>query len=161
MEEIGVLFVCLGNICRSPTAEAVFSKKVADGGLRHRIRIDSCGIGGWHVGQAPDSRATMYASQRGYDLSALRARQLESADFVRFDFILPMDRSNLQDLQRACPGEFAGELRLFLEYSERFSALEEVPDPYFGGDQGFERVLDLIEDASEGLLGYLGKHCFE
>lgn len=146
-----VLFVCLGNICRSPTAHGVFAALVKRGGLAESIEVDSCGTGGWHVGEPPDPRATMEAGARGYDLRPLRARQLRADDFRRFDYILAMDASNLAELQAVRPAGFSGHLGLFLEFAPGREQ-REVPDPYYGGDEGFAHVLDLVEEASEGLL---------
>ena len=146
-----VLFVCLGNICRSPTAHGVFSAQVAEAGLAGRIAIDSAGTGAWHVGEPPDGRATAAALQRGYDLSGLRARQVDPADFERFHYILAMDRSNLSHLEAMRPAGYRGHLGLFLDFHPR-PPTREVPDPYYGGDRGFEEVLDLVERAGRGLL---------
>jgi protein-tyrosine phosphatase len=145
-----VLFVCLGNICRSPTAEGVFRHRLREAGLEARVEVDSAGTGDWHVGKAPDLRTRQAALRRGYDLSALRARQVAGDDFRRFDLILAMDGSNLQHLQRMRPSADAAELDLFLRRYQL--ALDEVPDPYYGGEDGFEQVLDLIELASDALL---------
>ncbi|CAE6910510.1 low molecular weight protein-tyrosine-phosphatase [Ectopseudomonas khazarica] len=145
-----VLFVCLGNICRSPTAEGVFRHKLRAAGLEGQVQVDSAGTGDWHVGKAPDSRTRQAAQRRGYDLSAQRARQVEVADFQRFDLILAMDQSNLRNLQALRPAGARADLDLYLR---RFDlALDEVPDPYYGGEDGFEQVLDLIEQASDALL---------
>jgi protein-tyrosine phosphatase len=144
-----ILFVCLGNICRSPTAEAVFTAKAISSGLNH-LTIDSAGTGNWHQGHPPDERATAHAAKRGYDLTPLRARQVTTSDFEKFDFILAMDRQNERDLKRIAPNETAHKIKLFLQFGQ--STETEVPDPYYGGAQGFEHVLDLIEDASEGLI---------
>jgi len=146
-----VLFVCLGNICRSPTAHGLFQHKVEHAGLSDTVHIESAGTGAWHVGKSPDARAQAKAAERGYDLSHIRARQVAPSDFERFDYILAMDESNLDDLQRMAPANFPGQLRLFLDFSDQV-AQREVPDPYYGGDQGFERVLDLVERACDGLL---------
>jgi protein-tyrosine phosphatase len=146
-----VLFVCLGNICRSPTAHGVFEAMVRERGMESRIEVDSCGTGDWHVGHSPDKRAAAEAAQRGYDLSHLRARQVNVADFEQFDYILAMDRQNLTDLEAMRPSHFSGHLGLFLPFAAG-SGYEEVPDPYYGGDEGFTRVLDMVEAASEGLL---------
>ncbi len=148
---VGVLFVCLGNICRSPTAHGVFERLVSERGMAHAIRVDSCGTGDWHVGHAPDRRAAAEARRRGYELDHLRARQVERADFDRFDYILAMDRSNLADLEAMRPAGFDGHLGLFLAFAPR-AGIAEVPDPYYGAEDGFARVLDLVEAASEGLL---------
>ncbi len=150
-QTIGVLFVCLGNICRSPTAHGVFESLVAERGLARSIRVDSCGTGDWHVGHPPDRRAAAEARRRGYDLDHLRARQVEPADFDRFHYILAMDRMNLADLESMRPSRFDGHLGLFLAFAPA-SGVAEVPDPYYGGDTGFSRVLDLVEAASVGLL---------
>lgn len=145
-----VLFVCLGNICRSPTAEGVLRHKLREAGLEGRIEVDSAGTGDWHVGKAADIRTRQAAQQRGYDLSALRGRQVKSEDFHAFDLILAMDNSNLHDLQQLRPGNGAAELDLFLRRYQL--ALDEVPDPYYGGDAGFAQVLDLIEQACDALV---------
>lgn len=145
-----VLFVCLGNICRSPTAHGVFAYLVRQQKLEQLISIDSAGTGEWHIGKTPDKRSSAAALQRGYDLSVLRARQVNAADFQRFDYILAMDRQNLRDLQQVQPVNFAGELALFLSYGD--SGELEVPDPYYGNGEGFERVLDLVENASQHFL---------
>ncbi len=146
-----VLFVCLGNICRSPTAHGVFARQVADAGLAEEIVVDSAGTGAWHVGEPPDGRATEAARARGYDLGWLRARQVSPADFERFDYILVMDKNNLGHLQAMQPAEYGGHLGLFLDFHPH-PPVREVPDPYYGGDDGFDRVLDLVEEASRGLL---------
>lgn len=151
MEQIGILMVCMGNICRSPTAEGVFRRRLKDAGLEKSVRLDSAGTHAYHVGNAPDPRARNAAAQRGYDLNGLRGRQVSARDFEEFDLILAMDEENLENLRHACPMDQAHKLRLFLSYSERYRG-KEVPDPYYGGPQGFDRVLDMIEDASDGLL---------
>ena len=150
-----VLFVCLGNICRSPTADAVFRAQVARAGLRDAVQVDSCGTAAYHVGEAPDARASAAAARRGYDLSSLRARQFEVGDFERFDYILPMDESNLAHLAARRPAVYRGHLGLFLELAPELGR-REVPDPYYGGERGFEEVLDLVETAGERLLAELG-----
>ncbi len=146
-----VLFVCMGNICRSPTAEAVFRAAIEQQNLGARIRADSAGIGDWHVGAPPDRRAIAAARRRGYDLAALRARQVEVADFARFGWILAMDRGNLRELEAMRPHAFTGHLGLFLDLAPGLG-VREVPDPYYGGTDGFERVLDLVEKASAALI---------
>lgn len=151
---VGVLFVCLGNICRSPTAHGVFLQHVQRLGLQERIRVDSAGTGDWHIGRAPDQRTAAAALQRGYDLSELRARQVSSDDFSQFEYILAMDAENLRNLQRMCPPDFTGELKLFLEFGDD-SAYSEVPDPYYGDAADFERVVDLVENAATGLLQHI------
>jgi protein-tyrosine phosphatase len=146
-----ILFVCLGNICRSPTAEAVFRARAARAGLADRLEIDSAGTGDWHVGQPPDRRAIAAAATRGYDLASLRARQVAGDDFHRFSWILAMDRANLRDLSALRPRAFAGHLGLFLDVAPELD-VQEVPDPYYGAADGFDRVLDLIEVASDALI---------
>jgi protein-tyrosine phosphatase len=148
---IGVLFVCTGNICRSPTAEGIFRKLVADAGLSETIVAESAGTHGYHVGEPPDPRSREAAAERGYDLSGLRARKLERADLERFDFIVAMDRGHLATLSRLAGSGAAQKLRLMMSYSTCFRE-EDVPDPYYGGPEDFERVLDLLEDAALGLL---------
>lgn len=151
MKKYSVLMVCTGNICRSPTADGVLRHWLDKVGLSEQVTVDSAGTQHYHTGQAPDPRAQMHAEQRGYDLSELRARQIEPHDFQYFDLVLAMDRSHLAVLNRLCPDEHKNKVRLFLEYA-RHSSHKEVPDPYYGGAAGFERVLDLIEDACAGLL---------
>lgn len=151
---IRVLFVCMGNICRSPTAEGVFRHLVAQHGLSGQVEIDSAGTHDYHLGAPPDARAQAAAARRGYDLSALRARQVTAADFTRFDYLLAMDEDNLAILQRQCPETHRDRVRLFLDFAEGVS-LREVPDPYYGGPQGFEEVLDLAENAAGGLLHHI------
>ena len=151
-----ILFVCMGNICRSPTAEGVTRTLAERSGMATGFEFDSAGTHGYHIGKAPDARASKAAALRGYDLSSLKARQVNDNDFVRFDRILAMDRDNLDLLKRACPTEHQGKLGLLLEFSSNH-AEDEVPDPYYGGPEGFERVLDLIEDAAHGLLTRSGQ----
>lgn len=149
--ERSVLFVCMGNICRSPTAESVFRAHAERAGIGDQLVIESAGIGDWHVGQRPDERAILHARRRGYDLSKLRARQVLVEDFHRFGWILAMDRRNLGDLKHLCPDDFAGHVGLFLDLVPEIGR-REVPDPYFGGAEGFETVLELTERASVALL---------
>ncbi|AXM95876.1 low molecular weight protein-tyrosine-phosphatase [Pseudomonas plecoglossicida] len=145
-----VLFVCLGNICRSPTAEGVLRHQLQVAGLAEQVHVASAGTGDWHVGKAPDSRTCKAALARGYDLSAQRAQQVKVAHFAEYDLVLAMDESNLGHLQAMRPQTAVGELDLFLR---RYgAALDEVPDPYYGGSDGFEQVLDLIEAACRELV---------
>lgn len=153
---IRILFVCMGNICRSPTAEGVTRALAQRHGVAGLFEFDSAGTHGYHIGNPPDRRAQQAAAGRGYDLSPLRARQVDHHDFVRFDHILAMDRDNLELLRQSCPAEHRGKLRLFLDFAAD-SATDEVPDPYYGGVAGFERVLDLVEHAAAGLLRDLAK----
>lgn len=152
-----VLFICLGNICRSPTAEGVFRHLIEKRGLQDQITIDSAGTGDWHIGKGADARAIQAALSRGYDLSSLRARQAIAEDFHQFDYILAMDNANLRDLRQLAPRDYHGHLGLFLDFA-RGRDYSEVPDPYYGDGEGFELVLDLIEDASEGLLQHIMRH---
>ncbi len=147
---VSVLFVCLGNICRSPSAEGVFRKVVEQAGLSDQVRIDSCGTGNWHVGKSPDNRAQQAAARRGIDIGGLRARQFAPSDLEDFDYVLVMDHANLRDVKEVWQRHGGNEPELFLSYGT--SDELEVPDPYYGGHQGFEIVLDLIQEASEGLL---------
>jgi len=151
---IRVLLVCAGNICRSPTAESVFRYLLQAEKLAGSIEVDSAGTYGDHVGEAPDERAQSAAARRGYDLSGLRARAVGAADFSRFDLILAMDRHCLAALERLCPARRIGQLGLFMDYAKVF-ADDEVPDPYYNTDRGFEIVLDMVEDAARGLLDAL------
>jgi protein-tyrosine phosphatase len=141
----------MGNICRSPTAVGVFQSTVARAGLAARIRAESAGIGNWHKGSPPDERAILAARRRGYDLTELRARQVTTEDFARFGWILAMDRANLVALETMKPREFGGHLGLLLDLVPELG-IREVPDPYYGGLQGFEQVLDLVEQASAVLV---------
>jgi protein-tyrosine phosphatase len=148
---ISVLFVCMGNICRSPTAEAVFQKFIRDAGLEGVVRTDSAGTHAYHVGDKPDRRAHAAAALRGYSLEEIRARRVSDMDFETFDFILAMDEDNLAVLLSAAGDEHHGKISLFMDFAAA-ATVSEVPDPYYGGALGFERVLDLVEEASEGLL---------
>lgn len=151
MEKIKVLFVCMGNICRSPTAEGVFTKLVKDHHLETRFAIDSAGTHAYHVGNEPDLRSQSAARERGIDLSTLRARKVNYGDFEEFDFILAMDDENYSILINACPEQHKTKVKYFLDYAPHLKE-REVPDPYYGGAYGFERVLDMIEEASVGFL---------
>jgi len=150
-----VLMVCMGNICRSPTAEAVLRHKLRAAGLEAVVLVDSAGTHGYHVGEPPDSRSIAHARRRGYDLSALRARKVTAADFDQFDLVLAMDWDNVELLEDLCPVHHRTKLRRLAEFSRRFRT-EVIPDPYAGGAAGFEHVLDLVEDACDGLLAHLG-----
>lgn len=149
-----VLFVCLGNICRSPTAEGVLRAIAAREFPSLSIDIDSAGTADYHAGEPPDRRTVAAARRRGYDLAGLRARQLQPADFNRFDMVLAMDRSNLAEIESRRPPHAPARLALFLEFAPE-SSVAEVPDPYYGGIEDFERVLDLCEAAARGLLAHL------
>jgi protein-tyrosine phosphatase len=151
-----VLFVCMGNICRSPTAEGVFRRAVASGLPDLPIEIDSAGTHAYHTGEAPDPRARRAAEGRGVDLSGLRARRVAVEDFERFDLVLAMDQLNHVTLMELCPPEYRSRVRLFLEFAPQIGRLD-VPDPYYGGGNGFEHVLDLVDEASAGLLAHLKK----
>ncbi|MEY3219421.1 MAG: hypothetical protein RIT27_778 [Pseudomonadota bacterium] len=148
---IKVLFVCMGNICRSPTAQGTFEKVVKEAGLEKKIFIDSAGTHAYHVGEQPDLRSQSAAKKRGIDLSKQRARQVSQSDFKEFDYILAMDQANLFALKNSCPVNEFSKIKLFLEYAPEIH-LKEVPDPYYGEEKGFERVLDLTAAASQGLL---------
>ena len=150
MAKHSVLFVCLGNICRSPTAEGIFKHKVQQRELTDQFDIDSAGTGDWHIGSPPDNRARAAAASRGFDIDGLRARQVKAQDFQHFDYVIAMDYSNQRNLRQLSDPRHADKVYLLLEFSD--SHLEEVPDPYYGGDDGFNQVIDLIEEACEGLL---------
>jgi protein-tyrosine phosphatase len=153
-EKIAVLMVCMGNICRSPTAEAVLRHKLVQRGLADLVRVDSAGTHAWHTGEAPDHRSRTHAARRGYDLTGLRARLVHATDFDRFDLLLAMDEGNLAHLVAACPPAHRPKLRLLMDFAPKGST-REVPDPYGSGPEGFEQVLDLVESACEGLLPHL------
>lgn len=148
--KINVLFVCMGNICRSPTAEGVFRHHVEKAGLSDRFLIDSAGTHAYHVGEPADRRARAAAERRGMSLEGIHARRVAAEDYERFDYIVAMDEDNLARLREEAPEEHSAQIRLFLEFTE--GSESEVPDPYYGGAAGFERVLDLVEEASRGLL---------
>lgn len=149
-----VLFVCMGNICRSPTAHGVFEAKVREAGLSDQVEVDSAGTHSYHVGAPPDARSQKHALQRGYDLSPQRARQLTAQDFEAFDLVLVMDWDNLALAEALCPPQHTKKLRRFAEFFQHHDS-PVVPDPYQGGAKGFEAVLDLVEDGSEGLLAHV------
>ena len=148
---VRVLFVCMGNICRSPTAQGVFTKLVVEEGLSHLIEIDSAGTHAFHVGEPPDPRARETAHRRGIDLSGQRARRAMAEDFEQFDYVLAMDADNYQALSALCPPGFEERLRLFMDFAPHLET-RDVPDPYYGGANGFEAVFDMVDEAAHGLL---------
>ena len=152
---INVLFVCMGNICRSPTAHALFREAVTAAGLDDEIRTDSAGTHAYHIGNPPDRRATETALSRGFVMTDLRARQVDGADYLSFDYIVAMDRHNLRLLKADCPTDQLGRLSLMLDWATGWG--EEVPDPYYGGDEGFVQVFDMLTDACQGLLGHIAQ----
>lgn len=154
---VRVLFVCTGNICRSPTAEGLFRHLVEAEGLADVIEIDSAGTGGWHVGEPPDKRSQAAALRRGIDLSGQRARQVAADDFAVFDYVMALDRGHFQALSRLAPEAHKDRLHLFLHHAPALG-LDDVPDPYYGGAHGFEHVLDLVEAGCRGLLDHIRRH---
>lgn len=154
-KKINVLFVCMGNICRSPTADAIFRHQVKTAGLATDIKVDSAGTHSYHIGHSPDNRAQEAALKRGYDMQDLRARAVAPEDFSQFDYILAMDHDNLAILEDRCPPQHQHKLALLMQYSSNHAADDEVSDPYYGGKKGFENVLDKVEAASEGLLAHI------
>lgn len=148
---VKVLFVCLGNICRSPSAEGVFRALLHDEGLSDKIEVDSCGTGSFHTGNPPDERAIAACAARDIDISGLRARQIRKTDFEKFDYIIGMDEDNIQSLEMECPYGYDDRIHLFLDLGP-YMETREVPDPYYGGDLGFQSMLNLIERASKSLL---------
>ena len=150
---MNILVVCTGNICRSPTAEAVLRKKLSDAGLGEEVRVDSAGTHGYHVGQMPDQRSAAVAIARGYDLSKIRSRQFKDDDYENFDVILAMDCGHLQALTSGKPDTARIDVMLYMEFSQNYPG-ESVPDPYYGGDQGFEQVLDMIEEGADTLINH-------
>jgi len=152
VEKVSVLFVCTGNICRSPTAAGVFRKLVLEARLEERIQVDSAGTHDYHVGYAADSRAAHAALRRGYDLSLHRARKVDKADFHRFDLIIAMDEGHHAHMVLLAKPSDAHKIRMMMEFARRYPGLRAVPDPYYGGPEGFEQVLDMLEDAAAGLL---------
>ena len=154
---VRVLFVCMGNICRSPTAEGVFRKLLEESVPEFDIEVDSAGTHAYHIGEPPDARSQAAALKRGVDISGLRGRQATFQDFHEFDYVIAMDSDNLRRLQAIRPKQARGQLRLLLEYAPEAGALD-VPDPYYGGAGGFERVLDLVEQGGRGLLEDIRKH---
>lgn len=152
---VKVLFVCMGNICRSPTAEGVFRQLVASRAPGLDFEIDSAGTHDYHVGEPPDARAIAAAARRGIDLRPLRARRVADEDFERFDLIVAMDRLNRETLRERSPAALQERIRLFMEFAAGQRGIEDVPDPYYGGPLGFEQVLDLAEEAAKGLLEHV------
>lgn len=151
-----VLFVCMGNICRSPSAEGVFRQLVNEAGLGEVVRIDSAGTHAFHVGEAPDARAQAAARKRGYEITPCEARQVSTDDFREFDLILAMDWENLSAMQQQCPKQYQHKLMLLMRFANEFEEAT-VPDPYYGGPEGFSKVLDYIEDACQGVLELVRK----
>lgn len=151
-----VLFICMGNICRSPSAEGVFRHLINDAGLSRLIGVDSAGTHDYHVGEAPDARAQAAARKRGYDISHQRARQVTSQDFQDYDLVLAMDWENLTALKQVCPRAYQHKLRLLMSFANEHEEAT-VPDPYYGGPEGFGKTLDYIEDACQGMLDFLRK----
>ncbi len=156
MENIKILFVCMGNICRSPTAEGLFRELLSREGLVHRVEVDSAGTHAYHVGHCPDHRAQKTARNRGIDISDLRARRIAERDFEHYDYIVAMDRDNYRCLEDICPPQLQGKLRLLLHYAPHLQT-DEVPDPYYGGASGFERVIDVVDAGLAGLLDEIRK----
>lgn len=157
MSKVSVLFVCLGNICRSPTAHAVFRKMVNDQGLSEQIEVDSAGTAAYHVGKHPDVRSMETARNRGIEMLDLRARKVDFGDFYQFDYVLAMDHENYHNLVDLALPEHHEKIQMFLDYCQEFDE-QEVPDPYYGGAQGFEHVFDLVESASAGLIEHIKQH---
>lgn len=154
---IKVLFVCMGNICRSPTAEGVFRKVLRTRKLEEKIEVSSAGTHGYHIGESPDQRAQQAAARRGYDLSRIRARKVSPQDMDYFDLVLAMDKRTLESLREICPPQRSDRLGLFMDYSRAFPG-DDVPDPYYGRGEGFDLVLDMVEDATNGLVDYIKEH---
>lgn len=153
--EFSVLMVCMGNICRSPTAEAALRQRLQSLGLDQRVRVDSAGTHGYHLGSPPDGRAQKHGMARGLDLSALKARRVVQDDFLHFDLVLAMDEENLQELRRLAPPGTEGRVKLLMDFARNHRGIREIPDPYYGAEAGFDRVLELVCDACDGLTGVL------
>jgi low molecular weight protein-tyrosine phosphatase len=152
VKPLRILMVCTGNICRSPTAEGVLRRKLAEAGLSDRVEVQSAGTVDYHAGSPPDRRAQQSALRRGYDLSRQRARQLRAEDFERFDLVIGMDSDHVERMVDMCPGPFAARIHLLLDFSPARRKGMSVPDPYYGSPAGFERVLDLVEEACDGII---------
>ncbi|VAW47103.1 Low molecular weight protein tyrosine phosphatase [hydrothermal vent metagenome] len=157
IKKVSVLFVCLGNICRSPTAHGIFRNLVKESGLEENIEIDSAGTAAFHIGKEPDARSMQVAKERGIDMSDLRARQVNLGDFYQYDYVLAMDEANFFNLKEMALPEHYDKIQLFLEYTSEYSGTE-VPDPYYGGAQGFDHVFDLVASASQGLLQHIQRN---
>lgn len=153
--KIGVLFVCLGNICRSPSAQGILQEKVNQLGIGEHFHIDSCGTAPFNVGKSPDARAMRVTKEYGYDISSQIARQIEESDFHQFDFIIPMDRKNLMNLSGWKPSNFEGEMELFMHYHPKNLGNTQIPDPYHEGEEAFHPIIKVIEDASDGLIQHI------
>lgn len=159
LPRVSVLMVCMGNICRSPTAEGLLRHKLREAGLDHQVSVDSAGTAGYHIGAPPDGRAQRHALQHGIDISGLRARQVRLRDFERFDLLLAMDEDNMATLMRLCPPGYESRVRLMMSFARRQDPPRaDVPDPYYGGPEGFDNVLDLLDDACDGLVAHLRPH---
>lgn len=157
MKHFNVLMICTGNICRSPTADGLLRKLVRDAGWQEQVQVDSAGTDDYHVGEAPDRRAQTHARKRDIDLSGLRARQVHAHDFEHFDLLLAMDKSHLRRLEQQCPAAYRHKVKLFLDFAPGQSE-REVPDPYYGGAEGFEQVLDLVEAGCDGVMQHIAQH---
>ncbi len=157
MTIISVMFVCTGNICRSPSAHGVFRDLVEKESLSKHFIIESSGTQSYHAGEPPDSRSSQVALQRGYDLSDLRAQQLKSSDFETFDYLLAMDEGHYRNMMASCPSKHHEKVMMFLQFAPEFKEID-VPDPYYGGEHGFDHVLDLVESACKGILQHVKQH---
>ncbi len=151
---VQVLFVCLGNICRSPAAQGILEQRIADAGLQGAIEVDSCGTAAFNVGKSPDPRSAEAALRAGYDISAQIARQIHDEDYQRFDFIIAMDRINLTNIEAWAPADYAGEMRLFMDYCKH-GGNAQIPDPYYKDASEFDAVIKSLERAADGLLAYI------